>query len=58
MVRAFLLITYYLGFILLGLGVSSVITRVFYFFEAKILFIEWEIYEFNGVRIIGTALFD
>lgn len=58
MIKTFLLITYYLGFMLVSLGVGLIILRVTFYFKAKILFIEWEIFEFNSSRIIGTALID
>jgi NADH-ubiquinone oxidoreductase chain 5 len=56
--RLFLLITYYLGLILLAAGRFSLYMGVLHYYGAESLFLEWEIFCLNSSSIIITLIFD
>ena len=56
--KIFSLTTYYLGFMLLFFGVGALFLRFKFYVLRKILFVEWEIFNFNRASILMTMLFD
>jgi len=54
----FFCVAYYLGILLTVLGVIRVIISFNFYFTSYVLFVEWEMLEFYGSRIIITLIFD
>nr|QIT06477.1 NADH dehydrogenase subunit 5 [Novacerus sp. FZ-2019] len=54
----YLFISHYLGFMLLGLSVLTVMLGMFFFLESKVIFIEWDMVSINSQSLIMTFLFD
>jgi NADH-ubiquinone oxidoreductase chain 5 len=56
--KVFSCVTYYLGRILFVLGGLRMYWGLIYYFWSRVLFIEWEIFNFGGSVVIITLIFD
>jgi len=57
-VNLFILITYYLGVLLIMLGATSVYIGSIYYYGREFIFLEWEILSLGSSSIIMTLIFD
>jgi len=58
LMQAFKLITYYLGFIILFVGVLLFIKSTFLYITGNVTFIEWELLELNSTVVVIILLWD
>lgn len=56
--KIFNYVSYYLGFILLSLGLISLFFRFNFYFDSNVLFLEWEILSISSSSVIITLLID
>nr|YP_009480516.1 NADH dehydrogenase subunit 5 [Cryptopygus terranovus]APC61723.1 NADH dehydrogenase subunit 5 [Cryptopygus terranovus] len=56
--KLFSLVTYYIGFMLAVIGMLMLYWGMNFYFSARVIFVEWEIFNFNSMEVIMTMIFD